>query len=137
MRVDQARQYNVAFEIKNLISGGWKIAGQPDLFNDPVSNKKTTLGNFPLMVIHGDDVCVFYEEGCHVSYETRIWDLYSCLTTSSLAKKAGDVKCVLAFESYFKISSSGIFSASLPRSSKQAQLLSPESSKGIPLAEYP
>ena len=46
--------------------GGLRQAGAgTDLLDDPVANKKTTLGNFPLVVIHGDKVGVFDEEGGH------------------------------------------------------------------------
>jgi hypothetical protein len=36
-----------------------------DLLDEAVTNKKTTLGNLPLMVVHGDDMGVFDEKGCH------------------------------------------------------------------------
>ena len=32
----------------------------------PSPNKKTTIGNLPLMVVHGDDVGVFDEKCSHV-----------------------------------------------------------------------
>ena len=65
VRVDEPRQDDVTLEVEDFVGGRGQIAGLPYLFDEAVTNKKTTIGNFPLVVIHGDDVGVFDEKGCH------------------------------------------------------------------------
>jgi len=67
VRVDQAGQKNVTFEIEHFIGGVWQTGSLPHGFNETVTNKKATVGNFPLVVVHGDDVGVFDEKGWHWS----------------------------------------------------------------------
>ena len=66
MRVDQPRQDDVALEIEDFIGGDGQLVHRADLFDQSAPNKKTTLGNFLLMIIHCDNICVFYKEGCHL-----------------------------------------------------------------------
>jgi hypothetical protein len=63
--IDQPRQDDMPFEVKDFIGNRWKVACWPDLLDEPIANKKTAIGNFPLVVVHGHNVCVFYEESCH------------------------------------------------------------------------
>jgi len=65
MGVDEARQYDVTFEVEDFIGAGGKLTHGANLLDEAASNKKTTLGNLALMVVHGYDVCVFDEEGGH------------------------------------------------------------------------
>jgi hypothetical protein len=65
MGVDQARYDDMPFEIEDFIGSGWQFASLAHFFNEAVSYEKTTVGNFPLVVVHGEDVCVFDEESCH------------------------------------------------------------------------
>ena len=74
MGVDEAGQNDVAFEVEDFVGGGGQIGNTctwrkcrclPYGFDDAVANKKTTLGNFPLVVVHRDEVRVFDEESGH------------------------------------------------------------------------
>jgi hypothetical protein len=65
MRVDQPRQEDMTFEVKHFIGSLRKFARRADLFDEAVTNKKTTLGKLPLMVVHGDKIGVFDEKSCH------------------------------------------------------------------------
>ena len=74
MRVDQAGQDDMTFEIEHFIGGLRKRVRWPDLFDEAVSNEKSALGNFARavsqrVVIHRDDVSVFDEKGCHFGVE--------------------------------------------------------------------
>ena len=80
MGIDQPRQHDMAFEIEHFISSRRKIAHLADLLNEATANKKTTLGNFPLMVIHGDNVGVLDQKSGH-GLGIRCCHLYSCLTS--------------------------------------------------------
>ena len=58
VRVDQPRQDDVTLEVEHFVGGCGKLAHRPDFLDEAAANKKTTTGNLPLMVIHGDDVGV-------------------------------------------------------------------------------
>jgi hypothetical protein len=66
VRVDQPRQNDVIFEVKHLIGCRWKFTRRPNLLDEAAANKKATIGNLPLMVIHSNNVGIFDEEGSHV-----------------------------------------------------------------------
>jgi hypothetical protein len=51
----------VPLEVEDFVGCGRQAGGRPYLFDEAVANKKTTIGNFPLMVIHGNDVGVLDE----------------------------------------------------------------------------
>jgi hypothetical protein len=69
MRVDEARQENVAAEVEDLVGGAVAQVGDVRyLFDEPVPNEKSAIGNFPLMVVHRDDICVFDEKCAHGSF---------------------------------------------------------------------
>ena len=61
VRVDQPWQDDVPVEVEHFIGGLGKLAGFSDLFDEAIANKKTTIGNLPLMVIHGEHIGVFNE----------------------------------------------------------------------------
>jgi hypothetical protein len=64
--VDQSRQDQVASQVEHFVARLRKFTGRTDLFDEPVPHKKTTLGDFPLVVIHGDkDRGVLYKKGAH------------------------------------------------------------------------
>ncbi len=66
VRVDQARQDDVTLKIEHFIGCGRQLAHRSHLLDEPAANKKTTIGNLPLVVIHSNDVGVFDEKGGHV-----------------------------------------------------------------------
>jgi hypothetical protein len=55
----------MTLEVKDLVGCLGEFRHGPDFLGEPAANKKTTLGNFPLVVIHGDDVGVFDQKGSH------------------------------------------------------------------------
>jgi hypothetical protein len=59
--MDKPRQDGVTLEVEHFVGGFGKLGHRPDLLDEAAANKKTTLGNFPLVVVHGDDVGVFDE----------------------------------------------------------------------------
>jgi hypothetical protein len=61
VRVDQPRQDNVSLQVEHFVGSGGQFARRAHLFDESAPNKKTTIGNLPLMVIHGDNVSVFDE----------------------------------------------------------------------------
>jgi hypothetical protein len=42
------------------------------LLYEAITNKKTTIGKFPLVVVHRQNIGVFDEKGCHVFFEGSI-----------------------------------------------------------------
>jgi hypothetical protein len=50
--VDQSRQEDVILQVQNFVGAGGQGRGRPDLFDDSIPNKKTTVGNLPALVIH-------------------------------------------------------------------------------------
>ena len=65
MGVYEAGENDMPFEIEHFIGGIGQFAHRADLLDESAANKETTLGNLPLMVVHGYDGCVFYEKGSH------------------------------------------------------------------------
>ena len=57
----------MAVEVEHFIGFVGQLASFADLLEEAIANKKTTIGNLPLMVIHSDDVDVFDEKSCHGS----------------------------------------------------------------------
>ncbi len=58
MGVDQAGQDQVAGQVEDFIGLVGQTGSCPYLFDEAVANKKTTVGNLPLVVIHCKDMCV-------------------------------------------------------------------------------
>jgi len=65
VRVDQPRQDDVTAEVEHFISRLGQLTRCADLLDKAIPNKKTTIGNFPLMVIHDDNVGMCDEKACH------------------------------------------------------------------------
>jgi hypothetical protein len=66
VRVDQPWQNNVTLEVENFVGIVGQTDGFPYLLDKAVTNKKTTIGKLPLMVVHGHDVGVFDKKSCHL-----------------------------------------------------------------------
>jgi hypothetical protein len=56
--IDKPGQQHVTAQIERLIRRLWKICHGPDLFDKSVADKKATVGEFPKVVIHRDNVHV-------------------------------------------------------------------------------
>ena len=54
VRIDQPRQYQMMRKIHHFIRLLRKITGCPYLFNETITNKKTTIRYFTAVVIHCD-----------------------------------------------------------------------------------
>jgi len=67
VRIDQPRQNDMTVQVEHFIGFVGQTGSLIYLFNEAIANKKTTIGNLPLMVVHGDNVGVFDEKGCHGS----------------------------------------------------------------------
>jgi hypothetical protein len=65
MRVDEARHDNVTFEVENFVGSSGKVSVFFDLLDETVTDKKTTIRQFGLVVIHGEQIGVFDEKGGH------------------------------------------------------------------------
>ena len=65
MRVDETRQDDVTCEVEDFVGGLGEVGGFTDLLDEAVANKKTTVREFGLVVIHGEEMGVFDEESCH------------------------------------------------------------------------
>ena len=66
VRVDEAGQNHEAFEIEHFIGGLRQFLRRADLFDEAITHEKTTLGNFPLTVVHRDDISILDEESRHI-----------------------------------------------------------------------
>ena len=76
MRVDESREEDVTFEVKGFVGVGGQIGSLSYLFDESVFDKKTTIREFGVAVVHGEEVGVFDEEGGHRrSEEWRIREL--------------------------------------------------------------
>src|SRR5258706_3255007 len=67
MRVDEARQYDVALKVEDFVGSFWQLIKWTHTFNKAVANKKTPFGDFALMVVHGDNIGGLNEECGHSS----------------------------------------------------------------------
>lgn len=65
MGVDQPRQDDVAGQVEHLVGGLGQVGGRPDLLDEAVTDKKATLRNLGLVVVHGGYECIFDEEATH------------------------------------------------------------------------
>ncbi|GMV32578.1 MAG: hypothetical protein AMXMBFR60_04070 [Chloroflexota bacterium] len=65
MRVDQARQDDVTFEVKDFVGGGWQTGSLPYFFDESAPDKDAAIRDLGLAVIHGDDMGVLDKKGCH------------------------------------------------------------------------
>ena len=65
MRVDEAREEDVTFEVEGFIGLAGQTGSLSYLFNETVADKKTAIGEFGVAVVHGEEVGVFDEEGGH------------------------------------------------------------------------
>ena len=59
MRVDEPRQDDVPLEVEDFIGGGGQHARWRNLLDEPVFYEKTTIRQFGLVVVHGEEVGVF------------------------------------------------------------------------------
>ena len=59
--VDEPRQDDVIVKVEDFIGGVGEFGHGSDFLDESAANKKTTIGNFPLMVVHGEDVGVLDE----------------------------------------------------------------------------
>jgi hypothetical protein len=65
MRVDETGEEDVTFEVEHFVGFVRQIGNLPYMFNKSVANKETTIGDFGVVVVHGEEVGVFDEEGWH------------------------------------------------------------------------
>jgi hypothetical protein len=65
MGVDQSRQDDMAGKVKNFVGAGGQPGSGADLFDEPIADKKTAIGDFPLMVVKCGKIGVFDEEAGH------------------------------------------------------------------------
>lgn len=65
MRVDETREEDVTFEVEGFIGLAGQTGSLSYLFNETVADEKTTIGDFGVVVVHGEEVGVFDEEGGH------------------------------------------------------------------------
>ena len=70
VRVDEAWQDEVIFEVEHFIGSGGKFTCRADLLNEAIANKQTASGNLPLAIIHGNDIGVLNKKSRH-------WDKFS------------------------------------------------------------
>jgi hypothetical protein len=61
VRVDQPRQENVTREVEDFVGGLRQVGGFTNPLDEAVANKKTTIRKLGLVIVHGEDVCVFDE----------------------------------------------------------------------------
>ena len=76
VRVDETRQEDVTREVEHFIGSGGELGHGSDFFNEAAANEKTTIRKFGLVVVHGEEVGVFYQEGGHEAagyVVSRIW----------------------------------------------------------------
>lgn len=66
MRVDEAGEEDVAFEVEDFVGFGRQTGSLSYLFNKSITDKKTTVRDFGVVVVHGEEVGVFDEEGGHI-----------------------------------------------------------------------
>ena len=59
VRIDQTRQDDMPFEIEHFIGSGWQAGRLPDLLNKTIADENSTVRNFGLVVIHGNNIYVF------------------------------------------------------------------------------
>lgn len=59
MRVDEAREEEVTFEVEGFIGCGVQTFSLPDLLDETIADEKTTIGDFGVVVVHGEEVGVF------------------------------------------------------------------------------
>ncbi len=75
----------------------WVIFRYSHLLNEPVTNNKTIPGDFPTMVVHGNQqVGILYKYGSHNDDRLMYVKLSVCicLTNQSLSNIKGDVNCL-------------------------------------------
>lgn len=72
MRVDETGEEDVTFEVEDLVGFGVQTGSLPHLFDEAVANEKTTVREFGVVVVHGEEVGVFDEEGGHGRGRKRI-----------------------------------------------------------------
>lgn len=65
MRVDEARKEDVTFEVEGFIGFAGQTGSLSYLFDESIFDKKTTIREFGVAVVHGEEVSVFDEEGGH------------------------------------------------------------------------
>ena len=65
VRVDETRRDDVTFEVEDFVGFVGQIGNLPHLLNDSIFDKKTAARDFGLVVVHGEEVGVFDEEGGH------------------------------------------------------------------------
>ena len=63
--VDEPRQDDVIFEVKHFIGTVGQTGSLPYFFNEAAANEKTTIREFGLVVVHGEEVGVLDEESSH------------------------------------------------------------------------
>lgn len=63
--VDQPRQEDVTAEVEDFVGVRRQTGSLPYLFDEAVANKKTTIREFGLVVVEGEEMGVLDEEGCH------------------------------------------------------------------------
>jgi len=65
VRVDETRQEHVTREVEDFVGGLRQTGSLPYAFDEAITNKKTTIRDFGLAVVQGEEVGVFDEEGGH------------------------------------------------------------------------
>lgn len=70
--VDQPRQEDVAAEVEDFFGFLGQAGSLPYLFDEAVANKKTTIREFGLVVVEGEEVGVLDEEGGHIESDGLI-----------------------------------------------------------------
>lgn len=65
MRVDETREEDVTFEVEGFVGVAGQTGSLSYLFDEAVADKKTTIWDFGVVVVHGEEVGVFDEEGGH------------------------------------------------------------------------
>jgi len=56
VRVDQPRHDDVTSQVEHFIGGLREIGGLANLLDEAIANKKTTIRELGLVVVHGEDV---------------------------------------------------------------------------------
>ena len=59
MGVDETRHHDMPREVEDFVGFGGQAGSGADLLDEAIANEKTTIGNFPLMVVHGEEMRVF------------------------------------------------------------------------------
>ena len=65
MRVDEAGEEDMSFEVEDFVCVAGQTGSLSYLFDESVFDKKTTIREFGVVVVHGEEVGVFDEEGGH------------------------------------------------------------------------